>query len=354
MIRILYIGWVGHKNLGDDLMKDLFEINLKTIMKNKDYSLNYGFTVSDEKIENYDFIVLGGGSLIESKCINTLNRALNKGKKVMVWGTGVDRLKKTAIYNLNNQKNPFNKNFKAVLNRVANNAVYFGVRGPLTFNFLKQMGVEENKIEISGDPGLLLKPTKKIDPLKELKWDYKKENIVGINWGTSHNKIYGKDELLVEDQLVNACRILVEKGYKIFIYNVWPKDIKPCERLYNKIQDKENVQWSPTLYHQDELFSLMETFAFTVNFKLHPNVISAAANTPFIALGYRFKIFDFAKSIEMEDFVIPTDSRQIAKKILRLENNICSDRSSLLNKFNHYRDIYEKKLLSSMKVFYLE
>jgi len=352
VMRILYIGWIGHENLGDELMKDLFVQNLKTNMKNKDYILDFGFNVSNKMIRNYDFVVLGGGSLIGSIGINILNKALAEGKKVMVWGSGVDHLEKRAISNLNNQAHPFKKDFVGKLNNVVNNAEYFGVRGPLTFNFLKQMGVDENKIEISGDPGLLLNPSVKIDPIQELNWDYRKENIVGINWGTANNNIYGKDELLVENQLVNVCDSLVQRGYKIFIYNVWSKDIQPCARLYSKIQDKENVQWSSKLYYQDELFSLVERFAFTINFKLHPNVISAAANTPFIALGYRFKIFDFAKSIEQDNFVIPTDSKNLVEDIALLTNNACLDRSDFINKVKHYRDIYENRLLSSLNVFY--
>ncbi|MDQ1004181.1 polysaccharide pyruvyl transferase WcaK-like protein [Neobacillus niacini] len=66
----------------------------------------------------------------------------------------------------------------------------------------------------------------------------------------------------------------------------------------------------------------MQKCTFTINLKLHANVLSAVAGIPFIALGYRFKTFDFAISIGLGDLVVPTDDSNIHRSILNLVDYI--------------------------------
>ena len=56
------------------------------------------------------------------------------------------------------------------------------------------------------------------------------------------------------------------------------------------------------------LVELMRRAHFTVGLRLHGNVLSAAAGTPFVSLAYRLKSFDFADSVGMGEFTIRTDT----------------------------------------------
>src|SRR5690606_3914149 len=89
------------------------------------------------------------------------------------------------------------------------------------------------------------------------------------------------------------------------------------------------------------LMRIMKCCTFTVNFKLHANVISAMAGIPFIALGYRMKTFDFMESIGRTSYVISTDEDQIADKLEKLsrlvQENWEIDKQPLYSKISSYQ-----------------
>ncbi len=113
------------------------------------------------------------------------------------------------------------------------------------------------------------------------------------------------------------------------MYTVWEADIPAMNKLYSKLSDQSKVTLDRTLYNHNELLSLMENFYFTINLKLHANYLSLAANVPFIALGYRFKVFDFVKSVGLEDYIISTDAQNIDENILNLESQILNNQAEL-------------------------
>ena len=348
MKRILYYGWIGYKNLGDDLMWDIFRNMSKTYLDKNKFKIIPFLPNKNLKKIKFDIIVLGGGSLIAPSFINDLDWAVKRKKKVIIWGSGYDRIDKIEMLKLINNKSAkhrFTSQDIRQLRNVISHAEFVGVRGPLTFRSLKQMGINNNKLHISGDPGLLLKPKKPLDVSQN-----KRQKIVGINWGTTSNQIYGNNEVKVENQLVQAIKKLIKKGYKIYIYSVWKEDHKACTRLYQKIADNENVTLDLRYHHQDQLMEILRKFNFTINFKLHPNLISGAAGVPFIALGYRFKVYDFAKSVGLEKMVVPTDSTNIEQQILNLEKYISNNHQLIRNKYQNATRKYKGKLLTPFKI----
>jgi polysaccharide pyruvyl transferase WcaK-like protein len=351
--RVLYIGWIGYKNLGDELMFDLFKQHFYRL--GNQYSLdvvnNEERFLKNANLNLYDLIVLGGGSILSSSqhfvephIIKTLDKALSLSKQIMIWGSGIDWVSKEHLQHL------INKNTLALsetdedklrVKRVFEESVWSGVRGPLTHELLKNYGVEKN-LHVSGDPGFLLTRSKKYTSEKMIlgqKVD-QYEKIAGVNWGTTFNAIYGQDEIQVEDQMADALNSLIDQGYLIYLYLVWGTDVDATERLYSKLTNKESVILDKTLYNQDELMTIIEQFTFTINFKLHANFLSLAAQIPFIALGYRFKIFDFAKSVDLENFVISTDDPDIVNKIFELESEITKNKSIIIEKLKSYQNYY--------------
>ncbi|MDF2035790.1 polysaccharide pyruvyl transferase family protein [Cytobacillus oceanisediminis] len=346
MKQLLYLGWLGRKNLGDDLMWDLFETMADQYLEKSKYNITPSFKGVDIKnIRHYDHIVLGGGSIINKKNINILYVALKNRKEVSIWGSGIDLISKNDMERLDSKEkiNFLDQQSESKLIEIIDKANFVGVRGPLTYKVLKNIGVNMETVRIFGDPGLLLdKP--KLTKKSSIKGFGENEKIIGLNWGTSYNKIFGKDELKVENQLVDSLKYLINKGYKIFIYNVWDKDIEASINLYDKIGDEENVRLSTELYHQDELMNIIEHFTFTINFKLHPNVISIAAGVPFIALGYRFKVYDLCKSIGLDHLVIATDMENIQKRISDLEEYISGNRIEIIETSSSEIQKYQNRL----------
>lgn len=357
MKKVLYIGWIGYKNLGDELMFDLFKERF--LQLGSEYKLD---TVNHEyrylkniDLQHYDLIVLGGGSLLSAGqqlvlpyIIEFLHKALLLNKKVMIWGSGIDWAPKAYIERFEkNMEIPISatNDFKRKVKEVFEESVWSGVRGPFTFELLRRYGVSE-KLHISGDPAFLMnlqdiRDDEKIQFNSALK---NREKIVGVNWGTSFNNIYGQNEIAVEDQLANALNQLTAQGYTVYLFTVWSADLEPIERLYHKLNKKESIIFDKNLYNHNELMSLIQHFTFTINFKLHASYISLAAHVPFIALGYRFKVFDFIKSVNLEDYIISTDDLNISETILHLESEIEKNREDYIKKMKYYQRYYAEKV----------
>lgn len=207
----------------------------------------------------------------------------------------------------------------------------------------------ENVI-ISGDPGLLPDPIRRQSPLKN------ESKIVAINWGTAHNRLYGSNEEKLEKDMVQSIKKLIAKGYKIRIYPIWSEDKRPCKRLYKAIADTENVECITRLSNQHEIMDLIKDCTFTINFKLHANVLSAVSGIPFIALGYRFKTFDFANSIGLDSLVVSTDDAHFQQSILTAANNIECNGTSLMRNIEFFQieceNQLEKIYLSFRKIYH--
>ena len=354
MKKLLYIGWIGFNNLGDELLWNIFKEKCDKYLDETQIDITPSVPGIDlEDIEKYDTVILGGGSLLLPGYLQMLQNALHKGKKVIIWGSGLDWLEKRNLDLLkNNRLNSLEQNFKQkdieVLDEVIEKALFVGVRGPLTKKAIEIMlGSEKaKKVEVIGDPGLLLQAP-------HLDLHNVKEKIIGINWGTTFNRLYGGNEKLVEDQLVGTAKNLIKSGYKIMIYTVWGNDIPHCERLYEKINDPENVTLDKNLYQEHELIEILSKCTGTINFKLHANYLSLTANVPAIALGYRFKVFDNAASLGFEHLVVSTDSQQITQELLERVAMMEKSKEKILEQYKTTKMQYEPLLQSLFTKGYL-
>ncbi|GGP09215.1 polysaccharide pyruvyl transferase family protein [Oceanobacillus neutriphilus] len=354
MKHVLYIGWIGYNNLGDELMFECFKEQFYQL--GDDYKLDL---VNNEKryldnapLQSYDLIVLGGGSIlsgagypIQPYIIEALYQALQLNKKIMIWGSGIDWVPKS--YLIDRQGIDFIKTneLKSIhekLNAVFNESSWSGVRGPLTKQLLQQAGVKK-EVAISGDPAFLL--PNKIDKGRFPAPFDPDDKVIGINWGTSFHNIYGRNEITLENQFAEALNQLITEGYKIYFYIMWGADLEHTRRLAAKLNDDTAWQLDNTVYPAKTLMSLMTHFDFTINFKLHANYLSLAAGVPFIALGYRFKIFDFIRSVQLEDMAIATDDPNLVEQIITLEKKITNSRSDIIETMEKQQQAYRLKLV---------
>lgn len=354
MKHVLYIGWIGYNNLGDELMFECFKEQFYQL--GDDYRLDL---VNNEKryldnasLQAYDLIVLGGGSIlsganhpIQSYIIDALYQALQLNKKVMIWGSGIDWVPKSYLtdgQNIDFLKTNGWKSFHEKLNTVFRESSWSGVRGPLTKQLLEQAGVKKDVV-ISGDPAFLLQHGTDKNPFPAP--FHPDDKVIGVNWGTSFHNIYGRNEITLEDQFADALNQLIADGYKIYFYIMWHADLEHTKRLAAKLSDKASWQIDDTVYPAASVLSLMTHFDFTINFKLHANYLSLAAGVPFIALGYRFKIFDFVRSVQLEKMAIATDDANLVPQIISLEKKISKNRSDIIETMDKQRQAYRLKLI---------
>lgn len=339
MKKVLYIGWIGFGNLGDDLLWNIFKNLSKQYLDENSIKIIPSFPGIDiNKVEDYDIIILGGGSLLTPRNIYILYKGLEMGKKIIIWGSGIDRIKKQQLDDILSGSLPsleqeFTIEDVTILKNVFSGASFAGVRGPLTQKALESLGVNRDDIQVIGDPGLLLKPvdTVNID---------NKEKLIGLNWGTTYKQLYGNNEIRLENKLAIISKRLIQQGYKILIYTVWGNDVRPCQRLFNKINDPQNVTFDEKLYTEQELISILSSCSLTINFKLHSNLLSLAANVPSIALGYRFKVFDLAHLLELENYVLSTDSPKLEEEILKRVILIEKNKDNIVRRYGEIQKNY--------------
>jgi polysaccharide pyruvyl transferase WcaK-like protein len=351
MKRILYIGWLGHNNLGDELMWEIFN-SLCSSYFNGDYQVSRSTSeISLKDTAYYDILVLGGGSILLPRQIDWLHHAIKMNKKIMIWGSGYDWAEKKFVDLLEKSSISaclYNDKTKTQLIEVVDKSLYTGVRGPLTYSLLKSANVNMEKVHLSGDPGLLLKPAKFPNRCPITKFN-SKDKIIALNWGTSFNRIFGNNEEYAENQLAEVCKKLLAQNYKIYMYTVWPEDIESSERLHRKIGFNNNVIFDTNLYSAGELLRILQQCTLSINLKLHANIISVTAGVPFVCLGYRFKCFDFIKSMDLKELIVPTDDKLMTQNIHSAIAFINSNRSLISGKLEKYKELYSKRLLRPFK-----
>ncbi|WP_130858691.1 polysaccharide pyruvyl transferase family protein [Gracilibacillus phocaeensis] len=340
MRKVLYIGWIGYHNLGDDLLWHAFQTLQEKYLAPEKMTVVPAFpTVNINQLEPYDTIVLGGGSLIAPSYISVLYKAVKQGKNIIIWGSGIDRITETQLDQLRKGENiPSISRFRGeevpMLKEVLHAATFAGVRGPYTKKVLETLtGIET--IPVIGDPGVLLQ----VENPKKLH-----SKTIGINWGTTNNQLYGGNEKALEDQLVLVSQQLIAAGYQIFIYAVWDQDFAACRRLQKKIDREDAVFFEKKRYSEQELMSELSGCQLTINFKLHPNLLSFAAGTPAIALGYRFKVFDMYASFGLENLVLSTANANIAQDLIPLVTKVTQRRETYIKTYQDKQAYYQPKI----------
>src|SRR5690554_4080701 len=96
MKRILYIGWLGHNNHGDDLCYEIFKQAMHAAANQAKLKLAFTgiFPAAFNEFAlariDPDLVVLGAGSLFEPVYLKPLVLAQQHGIPTAIWGSGYD------------------------------------------------------------------------------------------------------------------------------------------------------------------------------------------------------------------------------------------------------------------------
>lgn len=357
--KILYLGWLGKGNVGDDLLFDIFKIMINNQLSKKQMNVIVdGYLPLDfyeVDMNQYELIVLGGGSLLgidywEDICL----KCSAIGKKVIIWGTGIDirddYILKNVIESYNKNQNHSKENYIGNKTKdVITCSFMNGIRGNITKFILNS-----SKVNVIGDAGIIFNKLGQIYPnIEELKaFQSIKKELVLINWGTSFNNILGSDEQNAEYHLEIATQILLNKGYKVAVYPIWTEDIEVCKKFANNFKN-EDIICIDKVYDVYGIASLINMSKFTINFKLHANILSMALKKPFISLAYGLKCYDFAESVDSAELLINTNdinTKYIIEKVEYILNNYNQIVEKFESKINTFYEIHEKYMLDIVDI----
>src|SRR5690606_33808817 len=256
-MRILYVGWVGYGNLGDDLCRDLFIHHVREALGPRGIKAEIRTAshrgISKEALLEFHphLVVLGAGSLMTLHYLQPIILAQAHGIPTITWGTGFDKLSKQHLYELlmGARRLSFwqDQGLADTFRRAVDGCRWAGVRGPHTLRLLQAAGCASPTLHVSGDPGLCLEPPSTPEELPPglsdssewagaLEWLSAHDAVVGVNWGTANNHVFGGEELGVQRGLEAVMTRLLRRSYKILLFAVWGPDLSPLRRLAARFQ----------------------------------------------------------------------------------------------------------------------
>ncbi|SHJ00411.1 Polysaccharide pyruvyl transferase family protein WcaK [Flavobacterium terrae] len=314
--RAIYIGCLGNNNLGDDAVYT----GIVNMVKSKLvlYDINYAKVSSGSFFRKIyfpepDYIILGGGTIIRKgkneSYLRLLNLFLDKypNAKLLSLGAGVANTEFA-------QKIGFPTDIPAWI-EFLNKCFFISIRGPLSKNILKNEWKINQEVEILYDPAIFHNQTKEIKA---------KNKTIGINFCDIIGRIHGFNQEAVGVFAKSLTQKLLDEEWIIWLYPTTPNDINYMIKILGEdIVSKVNIYKNCLdLNKSIDFFNSIDLF---VGMRLHAIVFSSLSSTPFFAIEYEQKTSDFLKSIDLEEYVIRTDSLdvdEVLKKIHDIYQNV--------------------------------
>lgn len=295
-----YIGWLGYRNLGDEVLYQTISELLSPALL-----FHYVPTPLETRLlrflkptKKFRAICLGGGTLIgDLNYLNVIRDSLSHNIPVFSFGTGVrDPSFWEDNFGFNLHLDDWAKalsGFEAI-----------SVRGYLSARILKQLGVKN--VTVIGDPLIAL--------AKETLSDSAEDLVLGVNIGHPINGYsWSMHKSYYVDEVVKNLRLLAAKGWRFRLFSVVPDDISMHDHLKERIGSK-NVQVSKFYNSPREFMADAESCCVFLGSKLHSTLLAYAALTPVIMLEYQPKCKDFMFTMDLIDYNIRID--QLARGVI--------------------------------------
>jgi len=319
--RGLYLGWVGHYNTGDEALFQIIqeqfvrsglELSVGVSLYPFSPSANCKQVLIDVRSNGaYDFIILGGGTILtDDKYHCELSAAQAANIPVFVAGSGMNP--STSLYFGETFQYEAEDQLKWIerFGRTGSTG-YGGVRGLWSMNVVQHF-FPLTKLKVLGDAGMLMssqweRPTFVPYTIRE-NWV-----AVGYGWTLTNGKtaddIYHQnmDEALDIAFAQFVSDLMIEGVHDVVLYAMDPASHEASWKLSVRVMEymktkhiETNVSklyLIPQILDSYSLASLFTHSKVTVNYKLHGSILSAAVGTPFVAVAYHSKSWDFVSDL---------------------------------------------------------
>ena len=287
--RLAYIGWIGHRNLGDEAMFDAIKMAFPQFRIE-----HFGAPVGERILAKlglgggsfFDAALLGGGTLINAQFLESAYLVRRFGLPLYALGTGVGSpgfgISEGCSFEGWNQV--FQPEFVAV-------------RGPLSRQALTLAGIPQ--AHVIGDPALAFAP--------ENPPPFRSRNRLILNLAEEPGGLRLEDEHPVFRHLGKLAQTFCRSGGEIVGAALGNGDRAVLTRF--KIQnDLEKMRIED---HRRSALRFLDTLTGAValiGVRLHAAVLACCAGVPPILFAYRSKCEDFMAAMEFSDFAIPLNA----------------------------------------------
>ncbi|MEK7405230.1 MAG: polysaccharide pyruvyl transferase family protein, partial [Acidobacteriota bacterium] len=281
-----YIGWLGHGNLGDEVMFAA----IRSLLPGCDL-IPFGGVRKERLLANqclsgrqmFDAIILGGGTLINPGYVPVVRLAADRGVPLYAFGTGVGSC------GFSEESNPALDGWADLLKRFR--AV--GVRGPHSKDALDELGVPA--VRVIGDPALSLAPAELPPPPPRPR--------LAVNLALPASGRYGEGEYACYRQVAAIARKFRQDGGDVVGVALGDGD----EQALWRFAADAGVPPACTVRcrRAGEFFQAVGGAVALIGVRLHSAVLAACVGVPAMLLSYRAKCLDFMASMDLGQFAVP-------------------------------------------------
>jgi len=275
-VGIEYVGLAGHDNLGDDAM-------LEAIRRLMPWA-EIGVDVADPRA-----VMLGGGTLLNAGgyYLTKVRRVDGPNMERLVFGTGVRGVEYWGRSESLDDWRPF-----------LESAISIGVRGPSSLEALREWGYG-GPAEVIGDPALSLdRPDGAVDV----------DGRVVVCPVYTAGECWGGDDGVVFDEFARVISGLKAEGRDVVMMTAHPSDDRWAVEIMRNAGFPD-LAYLAGYADLDTTLRLLASADLVIGERLHAVILAAAMGTPFVAVEYRPKVGDFAKSIAADPaLVVRTDA----------------------------------------------
>lgn len=310
MYKILISGYYGFNNIGDESILRAVIDNLQDKLDNIEITVlskdpvttaeKYGVNSVNRKsiksiisaVKKCDLLVSGGGSLLQDVTskksilyyLIIMWMAQFFRKKIFIYSQGIGPINSTLNRKLTSM----------TLSKVSG----IVVRDEASKEFLAEIGVVSNKVVVTADPVLRIKPVPLLigqEILRKEGININKEQLT-IGFAIRERKLNSE---FINELCIAMNRLIEEKNAQIILIPFhFSEDVTVIEEIEKRLGNK--VYSIKHKYLTNEMLSIIGNMDLLVGVRLHALIHSAIMNVPMIGISYDPKINSFMKSIGMK------------------------------------------------------
>lgn len=231
---------------------------------------------------------------------------------------------------------------KFVLNRMD----VITVRGEVSKEYLRRLGVDKPKIYLAADLGFLLEPASPQRVAEILHLEHittGDKPIIGLSPGTDEDiGSWAFPEFRSKEERQNGYRELMVRITDYLSQKldavVWfiphsvgqayrgipiPSDEVACQKIIERVRDKQSVRLLPSRYMTDEKKGIIGNCDMFISSRMHAAIASTSMGVPTIVIAYGHKFNDvIGGTMAQEDCILSVDNAIFEQALSELKSKV--------------------------------
>lgn len=323
MYRILISGYYGFNNIGDEsilravtdsLREGLSNIEITVLSHDpEDTKAKYNVNACQRKsipaviraLLRADLLISGGGSLLQDVTskksilyylfIMWLARLFHKDYFIYSQGIG-----------------PINSQFnRRLTRRILSRAAGIVVRDEFSKEFLAELGIDEERVVVTADPVLRMKPSELAAGREILAQEGCRFTELLAGGTAGGGRVVGiaikerkADSAFLHEMTEAVRRLITERGCRVVLIPFhFSEDMEPCEAIERSLEAcglSDSVCAIKHKYLSNEMLSIIGNMDMLVGVRLHSLIHAAIMCVPMIGISYDPKVNSFMNSMGLK------------------------------------------------------